>query len=263
LHDLKPGPHIWLVTVAVAAIAAVFAWLEPIAQWPGYHAFADRRVFLGMPNAQNVLSNLGLVLVGVWGMMFLAGQRGRLACGGLRPAYLVFFTGLLLTGLGSAWYHLRPDNATLVWDRLPMTVMFMGFLAAVIGEHAGPQLARRWLGPLLLVGVGSVAWWAWTESVGAGDLRPYGLVQFLPALCIVMMLFLYASPPGYTPYIVAMLALYGLAKLAEQFDHETYVLTGLVSGHALKHLLAAAAAGSILLMLFRRSASGMKKYRQP
>ena len=260
---MRPGPHIWLVTLALAVIVAVFAGLDPIAQWPEYHAFADRRVFLGIPNAHNVLSNLGLVLVGAWGMIFLTGRRGRRACGDLRSAYLVFFTGLFLTGLGSAWYHLRPDNATLVWDRLPMIVMFMAFFASVIGEHAGPQLARRWLGPLLLAGLGSVAWWAWTESAGAGDLRPYGLVQFLPALCVVLMLFLYASPLGYVPYIVALLALYGLAKLGEQFDSETYVLTGLVSGHALKHLLAAAAAGSILLMLFRRSASGMKKYRQP
>jgi hypothetical protein len=249
----RPGPHIWLAAVALAAITAVFTLLEPIPQWPGYHAFADRRAFLGITNAHNVLSNLALVLVGGWGMVFLSGQGGRRACGELRPAYWVFFAGLLLTGAGSAAYHLHPDNATLVWDRLPMSVMFMGFLASVIGEHAGARAARSWLAPLVLAGVASVAWWAWTEAAGAGDLRPYGLVQFLPLPCIGLMLFLYRSPPGYVPYVVTMIALYGLAKLGEHFDREVYALTGVVGGHALKHLLAAMAAGAVLSMLFRRA----------
>ena len=161
--------------------------------------------------------------------------------------------GLILTALGSGYYHYQPGNQALVWDRLPMTLVFMGLFASVIGELLGPRLANQLLLPLLVTGIASVLWWAWTESIGAGDLRPYGLVQFLPAILIMLMLIMYPTPQHYVPYIVAMLLLAGLAKVCEQFDWEIYWKLGWISGHALKHLLGAAASASVLMMLYQRT----------
>jgi len=168
--------------------------------------------------------------------------------------YKVFFIGLILTALGSAYYHYAPGSETLIWDRLPMTIMFMGLFTSIIGEMVDARAAHRLLLPLLVVGVGSVVWWAWTESMGAGDLRMYAVVQFVPPVIIVFMLVAYPAPKNYAAYIVGTLLLYVVAKLCEEFDVGMYNALG-VSGHALKHLVSAAASGSILLMLMRRTHS--------
>ena len=133
-----------------------------------------------------------------------------------------------------------------------MTIMFMGFFASVIGELISPRVANKLLLPLLATGVASVLWWAWTETIGAGDLRPYGLVQFLPIILIILMLIIYPAPRHYVPYIAGMLLLFGLAKLCELLDPEIYLTFGWIAGHALKHLLGAAAGASVLIMLHKR-----------
>lgn len=238
--------------VALLVIGAVFLIADPVPQWPEYHEFADGRTMLGIRNAQNVLSNAGFVIVGAWGVLFLLGRAGTAAAGQLRGPYVVFFAGLILTAFGSGYYHLAPSNPTLIWDRLPMTIMFMGLFASIIGELVGPRTAIRLLLPLLTVGFASVIWWAVSESLGAGDLRAYGLVQFLPFALTMLMLFLYAAPPNYVAYILGLLGLYGVAKLCEAFDLEIYQSLGWISGHALKHLVSAGATACILVMLYRR-----------
>ena len=244
-----------LLAIAFLPLVLVFLFVDPIPQWPEYHQFADGRTLFGVANAHNVLSNIGLLVVGAWGVMFVLTPSGSAATGELRALYQVFFAGLILTGLGSAYYHYSPGSQTLIWDRLPMTIMFMGLFTSIIGEVLGPRVARRLLLPLLVIGVGSIVWWAWTESIGAGDLRPYAVVQFVPPILIVYMLLAYPAPRYYIPYIVGTLLLYMLAKLCEQFDAVIFNVLGGVGGHALKHLLSAAASGSILMMLIRRSHS--------
>ena len=50
-------------------------------------------------------------------------------------AIVILFLGILLTGFGSAYYHLDPTISTLFWDRLPMAVSFMAILAIGIEER--------------------------------------------------------------------------------------------------------------------------------
>ena len=235
------------------ALGGVLIFVEPVPQWPEYHDFADDRDFFGIPNAHNVISNIGFFIIGTWGSLFVLSRSGKAADRRLGVAYLVFFVGVLLTALGSAYYHYQPDNQTLVWDRLPMTVAFMGLFAAVVGELISPRAATWLLLPLLAAGVSSVGWWAWTESAGAGDLRFYGLVQFLPFVLIPLMLVMYPAPRHFVSFMVGLALLYGLSKLFELFDHQIYeALGGTVSGHALKHLFGAAATACVLVMLYRR-----------
>jgi hypothetical protein len=235
----------------LAAAGLLIPWLLPrIPQDPRYHAFADSSPYLGVANFWNVVSNLGFVLAGIAGLRALTDAPGKLAQ--LELHYRIFFGGVLLTGLGSIYYHLSPDNGSLVWDRLPMTVAFMALFALVIGEHLDVGLAQRLLAPLLAAGMGSIGYWYWSESRGIGDLRPYALVQFLPILMIPLILLLFPSRFDTTRPLWALIGWYGLAKLLEMFDRQILEITGVIGGHPLKHLAAAMGVYQLALGLSRR-----------
>jgi len=237
---------------ALAAVAALL--LPPIPQDPAYHRLADSRAGLGFPNASNVLSNAGFVVVGALGLAFAAGGGGVRAFRepGERWPYRVFFGGLLLTGFGSAYYHWEPGNARLAWDRLPLAITLMGLLAATITERIGVKTGSWLLGPLVAIAAGSVVYWHWTEQRGAGDLRLYALVQFYPVVAIPLML--WWLPPRYTRggELLAAAATYAAAKVPELLDGWILSATRAVSGHTLKHLLAALAGYWVLRMLRHR-----------
>jgi len=240
-----------LAAVALIVISIVFA-RGPVPQDPSYHLFADQRTIFNIPNGMNVLSNIGFIVSGAWGMAFLfllPKQGGTTA---LPLEYLLFFSGVFLSGLGSSFYHYRPDNTSLVWDRLPMTMAFMAFLSSMISERIDRRAGAMLLAPLLALGVFSVGYWAWSESVGRGDLRFYAVVQFLPLILLPMILILFTSPRSYSIPVWSLAVLYVLAKVLEHFDRSVYAVTGFVSGHTLKHVLAATGTGCIVKMLYDR-----------
>ena len=153
---------------------------------------------------------------------------------------------------GSAWYHLAPSNATLVWDRLPMTVGFMALFSLIVRDRLSDSLGRHALAPLLLIGASSVFYWYATELQGAGDLRFYYVIQFLPMLLIPLLLLSGAGAGGLrSGWLWATLALYLLAKQAEAHDRALFEASGLLSGHSLKHLIAASAVLCALLAALR------------
>src|SRR3989304_1461172 len=110
--------RVWIIVgVGLAAIVTVL-FLPPIPQDPAYHDFADRRRFLGIPNALNILSNAPFVLVGALGWTFLL-RQGRPRADGPptepweRSVFLILFAGIGLTGLGSASYPPAPPRLLL------------------------------------------------------------------------------------------------------------------------------------------------------
>lgn len=226
------------VIITFGAILGMLFW-APIPQDPHYHQFADQRGILGIPNFFDVLSNLPFIVVGILGLTQI--NRRNLS-GGLLPLlthYRVFFVGVLLTGFGSGYYHLEPNNLTLVWDRLPMTIAFMAFFAALVGESISLKAGRILIWPLILLGLASVAYWYFTERTGEGDLRPYVLVQFLPILLTPYILMAFPSPFAGKRYLWLLVAFYLLAKFLEMTDKFWFDMGGHVSGHTLKHLSAA------------------------
>lgn len=238
---------------AFLAVAAFFAFVAPIPQDPAYHAFADKRTILGIANFWNVMSNLPFLVVGLWGMLHVF-RHGQTACApGLGLAYIVFFAGIFLTAFGSGYYHLRPANDPLVWDRLPMTIGFAGLFSIIVGEFVSVRIGRAILIPLLLLGAFSVEYWAYTEARGAGDLRAYAVVQFLPMMLIPVILLTHQPLTGAVRYYWIMLMFYILAKVVEFFDAAIYAAGGLISGHSVKHLFAASAAATLLYALSQRS----------
>ncbi|MEZ5853394.1 MAG: hypothetical protein R3D67_01100 [Hyphomicrobiaceae bacterium] len=222
----------------------------PIAQPADYHAFHDARGVFGLPNALNVVTNLPFALFGAAGLLWLRGNTHGLPSH-LRRCYLAMFVGIGLTAAGSAHYHWHPDNHTLVWDRLPMAIGFMGLFAGFLTERLklSAHTSAWLLAGLLAYGIASVAYWHAT-----GDLRPYVVAQFYPLLAIPVLLCL--TPAPYTrggDWLVA-LAIYVAAKVLESTDGTLYgVLAHAISGHSLKHLAAAAGAWWLYRMLRQRT----------
>lgn len=236
----------------VALVVIVGALAQgPVPQDPAYYLLADNRSMAGVPNFLNVMSNLPFLIFGFMGLRLLATNR-EVSTPATKMAWIVFFVGIALTALGSGYFHLNPNTATLIWDRLPMTIGFMSLVAIIIAEYFSPALGKKLLLPLLLVGIGSVVYWAYTESIGAGDLRPYAIVQFLPMLLIPLVIFLYPGESDLGRYIWWMIGFYLAAKGAEFFDVGVYAFGDAVSGHTVKHLLASLAPASLLFALMAR-----------
>jgi len=230
-----------IVAITAVSIIAVFS-MDPIAQDPAYHHFADRRGTLNIPNIYNILSSLPFVIIGIMGMRLVALGRASGGLVELQAVYMTFFAGVFLTGFGSVYYHYHPDNQTLLWDRLPMTIAFMAFFSAIAGETISSQMALKLFIPLLVSGIASVVYWHVSELNGHGDLRAYVLVQFLPILLIPLILWLFNSRLNGIKFIWGVIVAYAVSKLMEFFDARIYSALGVISGHSLKHLIAAFAA---------------------
>ena len=237
---VKSRPILALIILMAASLAGLLL-LPPIAQDQNYHQFADQRKLLGIPNFWNVFSNLPFIAVGVAGLRQFYRQ----------PATAVLFSGMILTGFGSAYYHLNPSDATLFWDRLPMTICFAAVLSAAIEERVDERAGTFMLWPLLAVGIASVLLWRWS-----GDLRLYAWAQFFPLLALIVVLQLFG--PKYTGarYWLAAAALYALAKLFEFYDDGIFSAGALLSGHTLKHLAAAAACFAVHRLFQNRQPIG-------
>jgi hypothetical protein len=219
---------------------------------------ADERTLAGIPHCLNVVSNVPFAAVGLLGLVTVGSRRRgppALHASWERWPYAALFIGMVLTAVGSSYYHLAPDNARLFWDRLPMTLGFMGLLTAVIGERVGVRAARRLFVPLLVLGAASVGYWRWTELRGAEDLRLYGLVQFGSLLIVVVLVALYPDPYRNRAYLFGGIGAYAAAKILEALDDHIFALGNIVSGHTLKHLAAAGGVAIVIAMLRARAGS--------
>lgn len=240
-----------LVWVAAILCFVVLMIVTPaIPQAESYHDFADQRKFLGIPNCLNVISNFPFLVVGLVGLILCYhGNYFQLSLQGELWGWTCFFIGVMAVAFGSGYYHLKPNDARLVWDRLPMTIAFTSLIAIFIIERVDSRKGTLSIIPLLLVGVISIMYWRFFD-----DLRPYALVQFVP--CIALPLMTILLPPMYThsTYWLWAAVFYLLAKIEEAEDNPIYKLTHeIVSGHTLKHLFAAMVPVFLILMLAKRS----------
>jgi len=251
LFSRRAGVLLFLLLAAVLTVVALFVPRTP--QPLSYHDFADKRSWLGIPNFGDVASNILFLVSGLCGLAFLLRKFSREQFIDSRerwPFFLVFL-GLILTAFGSAYYHLAPDNARLMWDRLPMTIVFMPLVATLLAERVNLKLGL-WLLPILTAtGIASVLQWHFSELNGAGDLRFYAAVQLYSLLALLAALLL---PPLYTRSsdLLLVAGFYVLAKVCETADRQIFSLGHIVSGHTLKHLAAGAAGFWILGMLMKR-----------
>lgn len=242
-----------LIAIGVTAFIGLLQ-IAPIPQDPAFHLFADIRPCLGVLNFGNTVSNAAFILVGIWGLWTILGPPGPSIFERTleKWPYIVFFIGVALVSVGSAYYHWAPNNERLFWDRLPMTVAFMGFFTAFLTDRINSPGIIPWLLPVLVIlGAASLIYWSITEVQGNGDLRFYGFVQFFPIILLPIVLMLF--PKGHftkSSYLLWVIAWYGAAMVLEKLDHWIYdILQGAISGHTIKHLFAAVAAFVVIRML--------------
>jgi hypothetical protein len=249
---------IFLISLVAVIVYSIFVFVPPIPQPLSYHNFADRRVIADIPYFGDVVSNILFILVGFSGLAFLIKQIGRSSANFINQRekflWLSFFLSSILIGLGSGFYHLNPTNSTLVWDRLPMTLAFMALTTIMIEERINNgTLTLIIFLILLLVGVFSVIYWNYTEQQGVGDLRAYGLVQFLPFVIIPFLIILF--PPRYDNIgtIIKVFSLSLIARFGEHFDTAIYTFSqNFISGHTVKHIAFSGAVYVLLLHIKKR-----------
>ena len=248
----------WIFALSSVGVSLVAAILPSVPQPQEYHQFADRRVILSVPNFLNVASNLALLYSGLAGLIFLLRSSVTL-CGTAfiqlseRWPYIVLFLSVVMTCIGSAYYHWAPDNERLLWDRMPIAIGITALLAATLVERVSLKVGLRLLPWLTFLGIGSVLYWYWSEKQGTGNLNYYIVIQFYSLLLIIMLGIILPSRYTHGAVMYRVIGLYGIAKIAESLDREIYALGGVISGHTLKHLLGALAVYWILRMLQRRS----------
>lgn len=234
----------FVVLVAFVTLTIAALLLPAIAQDPQYHRFADQRTWLGMPRAADVLSNAGFVVVGVFGFVRLTRAALKMAT---RVSLWFVAIGFLLTGFGSAWYHANPSDPSLVWDRLPMTIVLAGVIGAAIAERIGERASLYVLFALLVGGIATVIVWHATDN-----LTPYGVFQFGGILLLLAVLLMTPVRGDPFPWIW-IVGWYAIAKIAELGDAFIWRATdGIVAGHAIKHVTAAAAGAAMFVGLRRR-----------
>jgi hypothetical protein len=243
-----------LATLALAAALALIAVLAfaPRAQPQDYHRFADTAPLGPIPNAENVLSNLAFLAVGLWGLAVVLSPRVARSFDEPweRRPWALFFAAIAVTAFGSGYYHWSPSDATLFWDRLPMTVAFTTLVTAVIADRVDQKTARRLFLPLVAAGIAAVLAWRLLD-----DLRPYIFLQAVSILVVLAATLFFPSRYEGGRWMFGLLAGYAAALFFEAFDQPVKHLLGSAGGHPLKHLAAAAGTACVVMMLRRRTTS--------
>lgn len=239
----------WVANIMVILwIVVIFFYVPAIPQNPDYHYFADETTWFGIPNFWNVISNFPFIIVGIVGLRHsFKTSLSKFE----KVVYIVLFSGIFLTGCGSAYYHWQPTNWRLVFDRLPMTLVFMSFFSLVLADIFNPRDVAKLFPFLLFLGFFSVLYWYYTETIGQGDLRLYGIVQFLPMLLLPLFAIIYRNRINYLSLILQLLIVYGFAKVLEKLDFSIFEWS-FFSGHSLKHIFAALATFLLYKLIKKR-----------
>lgn len=202
-----------------------------------YHEFVDERNFLGINRFWDTISNIAFLWVGLLFVkeIFLTDKKDF--------NLILVAIGTILVCFGSGYYHLLPDDGRLLWDRLPISIVFAGILSYSI--HSNNLIAENWKSifnkSYLIFSIFSVVIWYVGSLYNTSILGSYVFIQFGGMLLLIYMA-MTGKNKDFNKKIIAVLAWYILAKLAEHFDIQIYHLTQEVfSGHTFKHILSAIA----------------------
>lgn len=229
---------------ALALVIAVFVHRMP--QPVAYHFFADQRACLGIPNFFNVASNLAFALTGALALAWMYAQRAALRARFIDPReawlWVALYVSTFFVTFGSAYYHLAPDNPRLLWDRLPMALTAPAFVAIVCADRFGLRAAAWTGGVLAIASAASLVYWRSTMAPGPDNVWPYFVMLYGSLLCAVIVMLVFRSRYTHAHAAWASVLIYGIAMAFDDtLDETLYAYGQAVSGHSLKHMLAAIA----------------------
>ncbi|XP_018446743.1 uncharacterized protein LOC108818307 isoform X2 [Raphanus sativus] len=192
-----------------------------------HHVFADKRNFMGVPNTLNVMTNFPFLIIGVLGFVLcVGGSFFNISLKGEIWGWTLFYASVSSLAFGSAYYHLKPDDNTIVWDTLP-------FFGRESGGESRIELPRL----------------ASVHFISQRCLR-----QLIPCLAIPIMTVL--LPPKYTHsrFWLLATAAHSVSKIEGLADSKIYNANGyIISGHSLGHLCSALSMLLLSVMLLYRS----------
>lgn len=228
---------IGLLSIIFIPLLAVLIFKDAVPQDQNYHQFSDQLTHFGIPNFHNVLSNIFFTIFAGFGLLEYLKNKERYSL-----SWFVFLLGVFLVAPGSTYYHLSPADFPLIWDRLPMTIGFMGLVSVILCETFNIQKEKPFLVLLLLLGLYSVLHWVLWD-----DLRIYGWLQLTSIAVILYAAIFYKSRTIINRYLFAAVIFYVIAKITEHNDEAVHQLLK-YSGHSIKHIVSSFAILSLVLM---------------
>lgn len=175
-----------------------------------YHNFSE----------DSTWSNIFIIIASIYGL-----------CRAKTHLWKMMFKIGIIMGFASIYYHIKPNDYRLFWDRLPMTWFYCILLVIFLEERKGIIITPTMLITLLSIYTFTDIYWART-----GKLLPYGIAQFGTFTYILYLLYRHPQE-GDKKYYYSFLA-FGAAKVTELFDRQIYKSVN-IGGHTLKHLLSA------------------------
>ncbi len=237
IQSMNPTPS-WALFALIVLVLLATGHINQLAH---YHDFADQTRWLLLPNGKDVWSNVGLILIGLW------------ACYGLKRVHIPFtgrisacvlVSAIVLTGLGSSYYHLQPNDFSLIWDRLPISLICAGLLGMVF-QYTHQRSDGVVLSSAVVFAVLGV--WYWHVS---GDLRLYLGMQVFTILALPLWLWQARAPRAITMALLWAIGFYIVSKVTEALDMQIFTATAhLISGHTLKHLFATMAMACVVVAM--------------
>lgn len=223
-----------LAALTLAMVVGLLAW-GPVPLAASAHQYADQRRWLGLPQAINVIVNLPLLLVGLWGWHATRSSAWPLP---LRLSWMGFHACVAGGSLIAAAYHVAPGDIAYVLAQIVMSAAFVLLTLGMLAERVNTRFGTKpGLAVLVVLAVATAAAFAAGDGgPGSIDLRPFLLLQLLPVLLIPAgALSLPGTHTHGTDWLL-MLVAYAAAKAFDLADGGIFAATGWVSGHTLMHL---------------------------
>lgn len=228
----------WTCLFLVSFIAQLLGVLTKLS--PTENLFADLRTLCGIHNIGDVLSNLSFMVVGFYAIAHLIKNDSR------DINMWLIALGSLAVGLGSAYYHANPSNNRLLWDRLPMSIVFSGIFMYSVNALDLIKKVNYKVASLayLLFSVSTVLIWYVGFKTHINLIAPYVFLQFGGMVLIITLsvMALFEKKIQLAKTLFAIIFCYAIAKVFEHFDFQIFtMLNHLISGHSIKHLVSALA----------------------
>jgi hypothetical protein len=233
-----------IIRLIVFIPAMILILVKPIQQDQTYHSFAcDGSHFrcgcYKINNWQNVLSNIPFLVGSIFGLWLLFFKDLDFLSEWEHNVWCIIYLSFALVGFGSAYYHWRPTDDRLAWDRAPMTIGFMSFVSLTIHERMsipmGQNIGSTILFPSIIIGILATVY-----GHCFNDLRAYAIVSvFFPMIVTPLIIYMFDTKYTHNQLMLYVCFWYLLAKFCEAYDHQIWNMTSKwISGHTLKHIFA-------------------------